>query len=170
MFVYLLYIKAHCFICLPRPNEWMQKETEVLNQTRNWHPVLHVNGDPCSALLPFSLYSLILICPFPICHSAFFIFPLLLRWFCPPCPPSRLMPGIGSWMFCQILRAESWQSRCANYIDPCSVCCACSKTSPTWCIPSLAKMNSLSVSQVVKATLKTGPIRGTLLWQVIDFQ
>lgn len=160
--------KTHCFICLPPANEWMQIAIQVLNQTRIWHPVLHVNGESCSAPLPLSLHSLIR--PLPICHSAFFNFPLQSLSFRPPRPPSRLMAGIGSWMPCQTLRADSWQSPCPSFRSVQCVCWACSKTSPTWCIPSLAKMNYLSVSQVVKATLRTGPIGGTLLWQVIDFR
>lgn len=89
----------------------------------------------------------------------------LLYFFAPvlsSTPSLRLLPGIDSWMSCQTLRAESWQSPCPSCRPVQFVCCASSKTSSTWCIPSLAKMNPLPIGQDVKETLRTGSIRGTL--------
>lgn len=88
----------------------------------------------------------------------------LLYFFAPvlsSTPSLRLLPGIDSWMSCQTLRAESWQSPCPSCRPVQFVCCASSKTSSTWCIPSLAKMNPLPIGQDVKETLRTGSIRGT---------
>lgn len=44
-------IKSRCLICLTFLSQLMQIATWVLNPTSIWHPVLHVNGESCSAQL-----------------------------------------------------------------------------------------------------------------------
>lgn len=148
------------------PNEWVQVKSKALNQRSVWRLALCVNGDSCFPPPLFTPYSSILRCPLFVSSS---LFPpsLLSVWSCPCVPPSwtcvwylylNSLPNIKG--------SQIWQLMRLNH-EPSAVVLRCLfKHFCLLVICSLVKMNYLSISQVMKATLRRRPRCD----RAIDFQ